>query len=357
MGGSVNGDYYATGNSLITPTGSLGTFRDRLIKESTATVATDDTTNPTSGIPANATIEAVYLYWSGWIDGTNSNGYSPLGASDITDVILEDGASFAYAAGPPVQPLWTNGSRWAVSSNQFRLTGSSSASTAAQRTIASRAGDIKLAAYTGRVVILSWSQTSSGLESTDYFYFKLTSGASDTGWIEAFHGTSTPAATYSYTIPQAYLTDVVTISFFGSGAPSAYTNTFTQSNDTVNIDNISIDVPAVFKDTCDALPGTNWSSTYTGWTVSSNQFRATGAGVTTDRYLTMATGINLSTYLGKTMLISWDNMSASSNWSSATDYLYLSYSGNGGTTWSTPVVAFNNKNRLFQYRDTRQRHL
>jgi hypothetical protein len=62
MGSAMSGDYVAIGNSLL-----IGDpdYRNELLKESSATV----TSGTGAGqIPANATIEAAYLYWSGWID-------------------------------------------------------------------------------------------------------------------------------------------------------------------------------------------------------------------------------------------------------------------------------------------------
>jgi len=67
LGSSVSGDYIAIGNSLMMPDANNNPsdpnqdWRSRLLKESSATV-------PTGSIPAGATVEGAYLYWSGWID-------------------------------------------------------------------------------------------------------------------------------------------------------------------------------------------------------------------------------------------------------------------------------------------------
>lgn len=68
VGSGIAGDYVATGNTLMLPDPSNNPsypnqdWRSRLLKESDATI--------TSGtdIPTDATVEAAYLYWSGWID-------------------------------------------------------------------------------------------------------------------------------------------------------------------------------------------------------------------------------------------------------------------------------------------------
>jgi hypothetical protein len=67
MGSSMSGDYVAIGNSLMMPDPNNNPYdsnqdwRNRLLKESDATITSDS-------IPADATIEAAYLYWSGFMD-------------------------------------------------------------------------------------------------------------------------------------------------------------------------------------------------------------------------------------------------------------------------------------------------
>jgi hypothetical protein len=74
---AVSGDYYGTGNSLIT--GMEDPYNNvhyLLHKYSSATVATNDI-DDTLGVPSDATIDAAYLYWTGWIDW---NTYHPSGS-------------------------------------------------------------------------------------------------------------------------------------------------------------------------------------------------------------------------------------------------------------------------------------
>ena len=61
LGSAVEGDYCAVGNTLMTNTTGDREYRSILYEKSSATV-----TN--SKIPASATVEAAFLYWSGWID-------------------------------------------------------------------------------------------------------------------------------------------------------------------------------------------------------------------------------------------------------------------------------------------------
>jgi len=67
-GAAISGDYVAIGNSLMMPDPNNNPYdpnqdyRSRLLEESSATITT------VTDIPADATVEAAYLYWSGWID-------------------------------------------------------------------------------------------------------------------------------------------------------------------------------------------------------------------------------------------------------------------------------------------------
>jgi len=65
LGAAIPGDYFATGNSLI-GYGSTERYKDLLYKESETTIATDE--YGIDGIPSEATVEAAFLYWTGWID-------------------------------------------------------------------------------------------------------------------------------------------------------------------------------------------------------------------------------------------------------------------------------------------------
>jgi len=60
LGAAIEGDYAAAGNTLMMAT-TDEYYRDRFYKEANATIASGD-------IPSDATVEAAFLYWSGWID-------------------------------------------------------------------------------------------------------------------------------------------------------------------------------------------------------------------------------------------------------------------------------------------------
>lgn len=321
LGASVNGDYYATGNSLLSPTTNQA-YRDRFYSSSSAIV-----TN--SNIPANAKVEAVYLYWSGWIDW---HGYNPLGAHDTT-IFEEICDNFTS---PPVS--WAAGSRWTINNGRFQGRGQSG-STEAQRTITSSAIP-NLGSYAGQTVVLSWTQTGYGIDSNDYLYFKLSNGTTDTGWIEAFHGTNSPTSPFTYTIPLAYLTNTTTISFLISGAAPGYTNTWTSTSDYVYIDNITIELPQIFFDDGSVLPG-NWTISSGTWNVFSGHFRGYGGSE-----LTQAVSKNLTPYSGVSLAASFDVFKGTLN---SSDRLYISFSGNGGTSWSAASQVFVDMSQTSNY--------
>jgi hypothetical protein len=71
---AVSGDYFGTGNSLITGMeDGDNNIHYLLHKYASATVTTNDN-DDTLGVPSDAEIDAAYLYWTGWIDW---NTYSP----------------------------------------------------------------------------------------------------------------------------------------------------------------------------------------------------------------------------------------------------------------------------------------
>jgi hypothetical protein len=67
LGSAISGDYVAIGGTLMeaTGTGDDAKYRDRLYMGSSATVVSG---TGAGQIPTSATVEAAYLYWSGWID-------------------------------------------------------------------------------------------------------------------------------------------------------------------------------------------------------------------------------------------------------------------------------------------------
>jgi hypothetical protein len=228
MGTSISGDYCAVGNTLMEATGSgmSAYYRNRLYKQSSATVAEFGGTGdvPPGSVPTNAHVDAAYLYWSGWIEGT---GGVVVVWSDFCDDIATN---------------WAPGSRWTESSGRFQgqgSTGSASSRTLEMYISGNPPGyNLNLAPYSGQAVTVSWEQsTNSYVDSTDTFYYAFSGdgGSHWSGNIEAFHGRN-PSSTFSAAIPDQYLTSQFRMRLYVD---------FNSTNEYVYIDNITITAPAV----------------------------------------------------------------------------------------------------------------
>jgi len=208
LGAAIAGDYHAIGSTLMTCAGSYCPYyRNRLFKESSATIAEGD-------IPPTATIEAAWLYWSGWIEGDGDGDGEEIWSCDCDD--FSD---------------WIPGSRWSIfppwgwGNKEFRGQGGGSD---AQRTLTMHiSGDpnhsLDLSSYSGQEVTVSWSQREqqSGwgwpppqLEPGDclLYAFSGDGGTSWSGWYTAFCDDN-PSSSFSDTIPDEYLTDRFQIRF------------------------------------------------------------------------------------------------------------------------------------------------
>ena len=172
---AMAGDYFAIGNTLMTATGD-DRYRDRLFKESSATIAPED-------IPSTARVKAAWLYWSGYFEAGNEIA-----------IFSDSCANFDN---------WTAGSDWIVSSSEFK--GHHSSDDPDRYLTMSAAQD--LSAYTGEMVTIAWDQSEGGrLESDDSLEFIISSDG--TNWsdpITAFSDDN-PTSRFSYTLPEEYLT-------------------------------------------------------------------------------------------------------------------------------------------------------
>ncbi len=326
IGGAVNGDYYATGGSIL---GGNTSMHDALYNSTTAVVAT--TSDPLTGVPSNGTLAAAYLYWSGWIDW---NGYNPYGASDITisPPDIENGVSFSASPGP----TWTNGSKWSanysLSSNPvFKVTGTTTGTGDATGTLTS--ASIDLSAYAGKTVNLYWDQArgATALAATDYLYCQVWTGSAWTT-IATVAGNdakfTTSLVTYGpVTIPSADIT---------ASSRMRFCTTLSSTSKIIYLDNIKFVNPALFSDDCSSLA--KWTQTGTTWSLASNQFRAVGGGTTANSYLTMANPINLSAYSAISVAIAWSSITDTFT---SGDHLYFSFSNDGGSTWSADTECLN----------------
>jgi len=222
LGAAISGDYHAIGNTLMTSSGHpyYPYYRNRLFKESSATVAEGD-------IPSNAVIEAAWLYWSGWIEGDEQGPWPPETCDNFDD--------------------WIRGAHWSIWSwygdNEFLGQGGGSDE---DRTLTMHiSGDpnhcLDLSPYSGQEVTVSWAQREwewygHQLESYDCLKYAF-SGDGGENWSEDFVAfcNDNPSSSFSDTIPDEYLTGSFKMRFFLD---------FDEFNEYCYIDDITITVPS-----------------------------------------------------------------------------------------------------------------
>jgi hypothetical protein len=330
LGSAVSGDYYATGATLMTATGSDKKFRNKLFKESSATVEVGD-------IPSNARIDAAWLYWSGWIE----EGPAPTilfqdNCSDFNapPVAWTAGSAWginngrfrgnAYYQQPPGERVviwgpencsdfgapvmnWTAGNAWDISNWRFRGTAYNKGSSPGRYLTMSFS--IDLSTYAGQTVEISWQQYEGGeLEDSDRLYFAF-SGDDGSTWgnnIEAFHNDN-PSGPFSCNIPNLYLTDDFKMRFYLYGFSERDCSFFNCAIEYCYIDNIEISVLAV------------------------PPYEPPG------RYLTMTGSLDLSGATAGSTELRWTQ---SEDGADVDDCLKFQLSADDGASWGDPISAF-----------------
>jgi hypothetical protein len=313
VGGAIAGDYRAIGNTLMINQngGSAPVIRDTLLDESDATVG---------DIPDSAEVQAAYLYWSAWLE------------EEIVPeppIVFED-ECFNFNN-------WNNpGNDWVIWEGHFR---GHHLGEAQYRYLTLQAS-MDLSSYTGQLLALAWEQWQVGyLESNDNLSvaFSGDDGATWSADFVAFSDDigSTPQ-TFSTIIPEEYLTTEFKVRLY-IGDDSGWVG----ADEYCYVDDMRIYVTdSLFFDNCSdfATPPVNWASG-SNWTIYNNdEFMGQGGGITAARYLTMTNSLNLSSYSGKFITLTWEQRETGNLESS--DYVYFAFSANGGTTWSSNIVAF-----------------
>ncbi len=248
LGGALNGDYYATGNSLMRDLNADGN-KDTQVTSS-AVVATPNPTGADNGVPDDANVSASFLYWGSWYRNTTGK---------CTTVLTDDGSKFYSGGG-----YFDNGSAW----NAF----------------------------------------TNGTDS--YFWAHYSSGADTTKQLSEH--TALDLSSY---------------------ASSSYITTLSWDQWVSNFTTLYPLNP----DTCSNF--NNWNQpSNSSWSVSSGSFRGRYVSSTgINRDLPLLNGLDLSSYTPNTVTISW------SQWESniaSGDGLNFELSADGGTTWSSPIKAF-----------------
>ncbi len=194
LASATAGNYFATGSNLLG--GKVAaewpphSIYENLYESTSATVETS--ADASAGIPEDATVEAAYLYWTGWIGW---HGYNRLFHDTCSNF-----------------DEWDNGSQWEISGGRFRGRGGS---TIQARTI-TLTNSLDLSSYSPGTVEVYWSQSTGGFwSSSDRLYFAF-SGDGGITWsddILAFSG-SNPPSFFDYDIPGEYLTSNFKMRFF-----------------------------------------------------------------------------------------------------------------------------------------------
>jgi hypothetical protein len=346
---AVNGDYFAAGNTLMVPSGSIY-YRDRLFKESSATIRTAADAADRKGIPANATVEYAYLYWSGWQE-SGSTG---------TTIMSDDCSNFTT---PPVN--WNRSSSGAAGSQTRVPTTDVDGSTRGTWT-ASPNSPLTL-----------WDKVD---ETTfdDVNYITGVPNKNGNGrQLFVLSDLATPPS--SFTVPAGSTVTGITVYVRARDASIGDVNDIRPSimvhgksydapvgNDpgasfvtytyqwTQNPDNNSPWTVADINGTggrpleqigaysSDLTPDVSVSMVYalvnyTGpggscWSISSGQFRGQGSSTAgaDDKTLTLVDSLNLSSYAPGTVKVSWEQTTSGLQLG---DTFYYAFSWDGGLTW------------------------
>ncbi len=224
---TIPGDYKAIGNSLMTDEvpDSGGPDRETLWPESDAEV---------NNIPDDAEVRVAYLYWSGWLEE---------GAG--TTIWQDDCSSMSN---------WLPGTDWDIYSDRLRghhRGGENDRGLDMQQSL-------DLSSYAPGTVTISWDQDEDGyLEDSDRVYFSFFDGSNWGPDIEAFRNDNPPSS-FSYTIPDEYLTNNFRIKFhlnyFGGSGEYAYLDNIEISAETIETPETIADTTAIFKIN-EGLPG------------------------------------------------------------------------------------------------------
>lgn len=325
---TIAGDYVAIGGTnLISSSNPL--VRDTPLASSDATVGTS---NPNANIPNDAEVAAAYLYWSGWYNGT------PGTPTNVNIAPLNPDTCGNFNN-------WTyTGTAWSSDTNKFVGHFTSGGESAKYITLTT---PINLSSYAGKTVTISWQQWVAGTpDSNDRLYLSISNDGGTT-WSDGGVGnmgsqtlqgdtavTVQPAGTqanFSYIIPSAYLNAYFKMRLYVQNFSSGTRNCY--------VDNISIQ-QQIINDTCDVgtwpnwTNGGDWSTASSGPTPLAFMGHDSTSSVNTSnlRYITLTTSQSVSA--GQTVTLTMQQWAAGSGLSSS-DRLYVSFSSNGGSSWST----------------------
>jgi len=254
LGSAIGGDYRAIGATLMIDEDPWNEppIRDTLLTESSAVV---------NDIPADAEVEAAYLYWSAWLD-SGSTG----------QIIWEDDCS-------DFDPNWNPSIDWNESSIYTAFYGHDYGG---DGTLLMK-NSLNLSSYSGETVTASWrnwNYSSWRQESNDCLQYGFYDG-SNWDWYDDLGicgDIGTSPVNYSVIIPDAYLASTFKIGF--------RIQNYGGYNEYIYIDNVNIsvqtatiaDTTAIFKIDGtqvsfdgDGLPQTGGEITASEWSLLENE--------------------------------------------------------------------------------------
>jgi hypothetical protein len=219
MGSAISGDYRAIGNTLMIDQDPwhMPPVREVLLSESNSTV--DD-------IPDNAHVDKAYLYWSAWLA---EGGQQQVLFEDDCDDIDNGNWYHSYYSD------WQNYPGYYYGNYAFQAHHYSSGDRELQM-----ANALKLSGYEPGTITVSWSYWlyQNNIESGDCLQYAIRNTSGWSGWFNVFcddgyGGGSTSPQSFSFTVPDNYMTDSFRIKFRISG--------FDGYNEIVIIDDIRVE--------------------------------------------------------------------------------------------------------------------
>jgi Tfp pilus assembly protein PilX len=325
MAAAIQGDYYATGNTLMYDSNNdYYHIRDTWTSSdhsSSSTISAESPTGAANGIPSDAKISRAFLYWTSWYDDNNITtpysdscaNYNNWSRSGIT---------------PYVDTAW--GGSGSGFSGHVQGTGNDAYRSVTLNTL-------NLTPYnTGRVTV-SWDQEASLTATTPILQDNC--NIFTTNW--------------NRTTPNSW--DVISNHF--SGNYDSGDNRELVLNHNLNLSGYTEgDVTLAWSqwETIISTPFTKWedncNNNFSNWSRSSTSywqrnsagtyFRAHSTGTTEDRrLLTKNSNLDLSGCTGGTVTVSWDQ-STSGPAPDSSDGLQVAFSNNGGTTWGSYIQIF-----------------
>jgi len=354
LGSALSGDYHAIGNTLMTPT-SHSYYRDRLFRESSATIDPGD-------IPFTSSIDAAWLYWSGWIEEAGGGLTIFYENCDDFDAPTMD---------------WTAGNAWDIYStfnnSEFRGNGYYEEPTGEWQLIwgtetcenfvepvmnwtAESAWDIYNNSefrgnnYDSGEPTGEW-QVIWGTETCENFVAPVMDWAAESAW-DIYNNSEFRGNNY-YEEPTGEWQvvwgpetcenfDYPIMDWDAGSAWDTYYGEF--RGNAYNLGDPSGEWQLIWSDDCSDFG--NWVQTGSDWSTPSGWFRGHHDGSEDDRYLTMAISLDLSDYTGQTVEVSWqqDEDNADSD-----DCLRFQLSNDGGANWGALNTAFCNDNPPSSY--------